>query len=384
MHFKQMKNKMKLSFGHRISQSQRTRQVMKYTVFCSLITVVVTGMVLVLNNFGFQKDVYANTPSNNDASKAILLTNTNNWISSKGRYTTLNATMDGAPTACQSNGPQTNVWFKFIAPANNVAVDLFYGSDFGTIQSPYLAIWDSSLKEIACSKYTGTSGDLPLKTTSLVAGRLYYISVDNDPGNSGTFTIRINATRFVPVELVNFAVRIEDKQAAFLWETSSESNNTLFTIEKSQDGVNYKTLGTRPGAGNSSTDIYYRFYDESPLKGTSYYRLKQTDCYGQFTYFPAVVLYNGIPENFFSIYSAGPNPFNDKLDVRFYSTSSSITKLYLTNPRGIVEREESLSPAVGSNTFELKNMQNLESGMYFLRLTQDGKSTPQIKVIRNQ
>ena len=78
------------------------------------------------------------------------------------------------------------------------------------------------------------------------------------------------------------------------WATASEKNNDYFTIERSSDGTRFEPIQKINGSGNISTYKYYEAMDTEPLKGTSYYRLKQTDYDGKFEYFqPASVNCNG-------------------------------------------------------------------------------------------
>ena len=88
----------------------------------------------------------------------------------------------------------------------------------------------------------------------------------------------------MPIELVDFTVEREGEVALIKWETATEINNDYFTLERSKDGVAYEVIAVIQGAGNSSNEIEYRFIDEFPLTGISYYRLKQTDYNGNYTY----------------------------------------------------------------------------------------------------
>jgi hypothetical protein len=92
-----------------------------------------------------------------------------------------------------------------------------------------------------------------------------------------------NATT-LPITLLSFDA--EKKVAAVMlrWTTVSEINNDYFTVEKSKDGLTFNEVGMVDGAGNSSTQLEYKLLDESPYSGISYYRLKQTDFNGDFTY----------------------------------------------------------------------------------------------------
>lgn len=68
------------------------------------------------------------------------------------------------------------------------------------------------------------------------------------------------------------------------WFTVTESNNDYFSVERSTDGINWNLVKTLKGAINSATILNYECFDEQPVTGTLYYRLKQTDLDGKFSY----------------------------------------------------------------------------------------------------
>ncbi len=68
------------------------------------------------------------------------------------------------------------------------------------------------------------------------------------------------------------------------FSTASETNNDYFTIERSGDGRTFDAIGEIKGAGNSTEEKHYEFTDENPIQGINYYRIKQTDFDGQYSY----------------------------------------------------------------------------------------------------
>lgn len=93
-----------------------------------------------------------------------------------------------------------------------------------------------------------------------------------------------SSTFILPIVLTSFEVIKAENIANVTWSTATETNNDYFTIERSADGSNFTSIGMVDGAGNSSSSIDYSYIDDAPLAGTSYYRLKQTDYDGQFSY----------------------------------------------------------------------------------------------------
>jgi hypothetical protein len=84
----------------------------------------------------------------------------------------------------------------------------------------------------------------------------------------------------LPVELLQFTAMPEKNSVILKWTTSSEINNDYFTVERSVNAVDFKSIGNVYGAGNSAISIDYSFVDNAPYAGISYYRLRQTDFNG--------------------------------------------------------------------------------------------------------
>jgi len=89
----------------------------------------------------------------------------------------------------------------------------------------------------------------------------------------------------LPMELLSFSAQLNNGRTVDLsWITLSEINNDYFTVERSQNLVDFETLSTQDGAGNSNKQLHYEDVDQSPYPGISYYRLKQTDYDGSYSY----------------------------------------------------------------------------------------------------
>ena len=86
------------------------------------------------------------------------------------------------------------------------------------------------------------------------------------------------------IELVSFKALAKDNVVQLLWQTASEVENDFFTIERSKDGFDFRSIGTIDGAGNSSHTIDYELRDKDYEKAINYYRLKLTDFNGEETY----------------------------------------------------------------------------------------------------
>lgn len=91
-------------------------------------------------------------------------------------------------------------------------------------------------------------------------------------------------------QALSFEAISDGKKVVVSWTTPSERKFDYFTIEKSKDGQNFVSAVMIKGAGKISTLVDYTDVDYSPYSGISYYRLKETDYYGEVAYSEAVLV----------------------------------------------------------------------------------------------
>lgn len=126
-----------------------------------------------------------------------------------------------------------------------------------------------------------------------------------------------------PVTFTSFNVKSFGRSVDFTFSTASETDNDYFTIERSSNGKNFTTVATIPGNGTTSLASEYTAKDDAPFFGTNYYKLKQTDKNGNFSYFNEVKTVNVITgEN--SGLSVYPNPVINSLNFKLPSVEQSL------------------------------------------------------------
>ncbi len=133
----------------------------------------------------------------------------------------------------------------------------------------------------------------------------------NHPEGIAGFIIHV-----LPIELVYFTADEIGGGVRFAWETASELNNDYFTIEYSTDAVEFTELTTIEGAGTTTEPKYYRYTDFSSNCGIVYYRLKQTDFDGKYSYSKIVSVTfaeNQISDSY--NYFVYPNPAFDRISI---------------------------------------------------------------------
>jgi len=176
-------------------------------------------------------------------------------------------------------------------------------------------------------------------------------------------------TSQLPISLLDFKARYKNDVVTISWTTLSETNNDYFTLERSLDGVNWEEIYTCKGAGSSNIIHNYSNIDYEQQSGTIYYRLKQTDLDGRFTYSNIESVSRNRQH---SKIIAFPNPFDGKC---IYITGL-VDKTYAISLYNIlgVEVYSTNIRLDGDVTVILDLDTPLQVGSYFIKCVSDNQS----------
>ena len=259
--------------------------------------------------------------------------------------------------------------------SGNQTIQLFFGND------DYVS--NGSTLTIAKNVYTaptnwidiGGMGGPVYNAGADLTGSITSTSSPTAFNSFSTFTIanKISGGNLLPIELLYFRAQPDNNQVDLQWATTTESNNSYFTVERSKDGVSFDSLqriATEAPNGNSSAELIYNTQDPGPYAGISYYRLKQTDLDGKQQY-SAIVSVDFIKRQTLSIY---PNPTKGALYVTGVDPSQTSLKVEWFDLSGRLLSQGTV-PAQGGTAVLNANFNN---GAYLLKLiSQDGSYTVQ-------
>ena len=235
------------------------------------------------------------------------------------------------------------------------------GNDYVLLYSPS--------DPFAFEDWTADHGILPTVSESVISFTVtsadlidgYYTLATNDIGGSP-----------LPIELVFFKAKVCEKAVCLNWETATEINNEYFTIERSADGETWKEIVRMDGAGNSEETLSYSYQDQRPLKGVSYYRLKQTDFDGKFTYSSAeVVMYTH--DSGIKIY---PNPVSHSLFVESQNIDTYQIEFMNLSSRPVPLEGQ----LIGSDKL-IFNMTQVPEGLYLIYIKFGGETIETRKIL---
>ena len=112
------------------------------------------------------------------------------------------------------------------------------------------------------------------------ATRVFDVTAKDSSFQTGVAVFTIIYSNVLPVELVGFSAEPVEQSVELTWSTVTEVNNDYFAVQRSSDLSEWGTIGTVWGNGTTMYMEDYDFTDPDPLKGFSYYRLKQVDFNG--------------------------------------------------------------------------------------------------------
>lgn len=282
-------------------------------------------------------------------------------------------TMDAcapAPSCTINSQDQSDVWFNFFATGADAVINVLQNVSFVVAMQAFSGgPGCGTLTEIGCVKSGGPSSGatLTLSLSNLVTNQQYYFRVF---GSAPPFSQRTGIVCFcgssglgssvVPVVLTSFKASVQKKNNVVLnWVTASESKNRFFEVEQSDDGVNFSFISRIAGKGTTSSVTNYTSTDSYVSPGKNYYRLKQVDIDGRYTYSEIISIFIEKTNRLNLIQSSG----------ELIAESDVSMKVALINSSGRFINYYTLSP--GRNIIPLSN---LPSGMYILRNNEDGNS----------
>jgi hypothetical protein len=250
----------------------------------------------------------------------------------------------------RSTGTSTNANLRFICTP----------SELGSIPNPRAQCWILNAPTAWQFPWQGTQ--------STVTNGTYVVGADYYPNN--WWTLAGMATP-LPVSFLDLDASCDGELIQINWVTGSEHNNQLFSVLKSFDGINYETIGSVPGAGNSSSVLRYQFTDREPAIRITYYKIAQTDFDGRTTHFGPVlaspcksvnqVQVSVIPTNPDELSVIIKNPENDRFQIRLIGMDGKL----ITVKDAVLES--------GINLITL-NTSGLSTGIYFVQVNGSNSS----------
>ena len=212
------------------------------------------------------------------------------------------------------------------------------------------------------AKDDGSTGWLDLGGSGTANGTGTITSTINFTGFSDfVLANAINGTNALPVQWLQVTAQPAGKQVQVIWKTANEVNVLTYTVERSADGISFNDVATLNASAGIAAEKQYQATDGLPLKGNNYYRIRQTDKDGRFSYSKTILVNFDETGNFI----LWPNPAAETVTVQ---SQQIIQRLQCYNSGGQLLYD--VKPAANQYTIPV---QQWAAGMYHVKITSGGR-----------
>lgn len=181
------------------------------------------------------------------------------------------------------------------------------------------------------------------------------------------FGVGEGAGASLPIQLTSFtaAYNSDNGVVDIAWETQVEINNEYFEVQRSIDGLNFEVVETVAGAGNSAVTINYESKDNNPPVGMVYYRLKQVDYDGHYSYsdMVPVMVHSRHVSTTVKLY---PNPAKDYFIIELTSEAPEVSIMVHNMAGHLVHAAQGENPGQFRTQIDINTL--LPSGQYLVRI----------------
>ncbi len=225
---------------------------------------------------------------------------------------------------------------------------------------------------------TGTvsSGASQYTATALGCNNYLFSGV---PGNTDGYYFTIG-TRDVsqtplPIQILSFAGESIDRAVWLKWVTLTETNNRSFSIERSRDGMHFISIGEVSGAGTTRQKKTYSYEDRFAPYSVLYYRLKQTDFDGAYSYSDVIRVDN---TNTGTELVVSPNPLadGDPLTLRIRHKEMIDMSIVKVRVFDVLGREVPVSILEADGDKMLVTFANDRAGVYIMTASSPQLDSP--------
>lgn len=201
---------------------------------------------------------------------------------------------------------------------------------------------------------------------NMILGNSYsfQLTVTDVAGASGSAVTGVTVLgSLLPVEFTYFSGEHSNAGNLLKWGTGSEQGSAYFSVERSQNGSQFTAVGSVNGAGNSQSPAAYSYTDINAPAANCYYRLKQVDKDGQFTY-SKTILVAGSNAGAVQVY---PSPAQSAISVVISNDIKGNGNMALYDIAGRNVRRQAIMKS--SNLLQTAiNVNDLTPGLYLVEV----------------
>ncbi len=185
--------------------------------------------------------------------------------------------------------------------------------------------------------------------------------------NDDVVTVDVHPTCDVlPAQVTALNVDLKNKYSVVKWKVKNELSLSTYTVQRSNDGVQFKSIGMVFAKGTLTGEENYLFNDPVAVTGKVFYRLKLISNDNVVKYSDMVSVTPGQQQNF--MITNLVNPFNSRLSFQLETYLNGFVDVQLADASGRLILQRKVQVVKGVNAVVLDVPANLQKGIYMLRV----------------
>ena len=227
-----------------------------------------------------------------------------------------------------------------------------------------------------------SSAEGPEMTFTFGSAGLYYITLyvtENDCTSSQRVKVVVTTSPSICGSgfVINASANESQDVISVNWQMRPDLIESAFTVQYSEDGVNFESIAqiSQPSSSETGMD-YFQFEHPAPKKGRSYYRVRMVDGLGNMVYsdIADVILYTDS-----KLLMAYPNPVQDELNLELFDTLNDKVTIDVFNMNGTRVNSIEVADETPRETLDFSSM---PPGVYFVRVRYGEADLKLIRVVK--
>ncbi len=314
------------------------------------------------------------------------------------------ACVDGITNTCGNLDNKPIPWNNYYKDANrqalysvyskllNLRTNPAYASTFATGSTNYnlssfvkwMSVYSTQLQVMVYGNFdvVQQTGSISFPSTgtwyNLFTGATINVTTtgyQNVTLNPGEYYVYVNQQAALPVSWIDFTAQYENGGAVLLnWSTANEAANDHYDIERSIDGKNFIHVGAVSAIKIVSSKSLYNFKDATAPSGRVYYRVKQVDVTGKFSYSKIVTVTTDARTNSWHTFYTGTD-----VRVAMQSDNNKVV-ISVRDASGKLLAQQSAGNVTNGQTIDIP-VSKYAKGLYLITVSSDqGNRTDKVMV----
>ncbi len=215
--------------------------------------------------------------------------------------------------------------------------------------------------------------------SGLLPNTQYYLMVDGTAGSQCVWNLRLQdgiSTVFLPVDFREISVVNEGSNDIVTWKTAQEVNVDYFEVEHAMEMPDFHSIGRVRTVGSPQSEASYSFSHPNVAPGWHYYRIKNVDFNGEFSYSEVSKIWIDQNGDFYELF---PNPAQSMLNLRFVAEGNRTVSLQGLSGNTIRQIELTGNGSLAAMPIDVAELQ---AGVYFLKIQSPNGEAKVLKFVK--